>query len=67
MKKEPPPEIKILYNSLTKDKVEAQNMETIEDIYGKIEEINQNLENINQVLEDQEPEVYIIETPFLKK
>jgi hypothetical protein len=67
MKKEPPPEIKILYNSLTKDKVEAQNMETIEDIYGKIEEINQNLENINQILEDQEPEVHIIQTPFLRK
>jgi hypothetical protein len=67
MKKEPPFEIKILYNSLTKDKVEAQNIEIIEDIHGKLEEINQNLENINQILEDQEPEVYTIENPFLKK
>jgi hypothetical protein len=60
MKKEPPPEIKILYNSLTKGKSATGMIEM--NIYSTAQDIQQATEEI-----DTEPEVYTIQTQFLRK
>jgi hypothetical protein len=49
VKMDPPPEIKILYNSLTKEiKGETQNVKIIEDIYRKNEQGTEDHNDINQ-------------------
>jgi hypothetical protein len=70
MKKEPPPEIKILYSSLTKGKSAAGMLET--GIYSTAQDIQQETGETSEIPTEEiatetEPEVSTIQTQFLRK